>query len=145
MYGFFFFGQVLLFQDGDEKQPKLVYEGSYEDAIDISYLATDTTVTETSDDFEANVNNFEQEFLDRINSGGEEEQFRSNQEELMNMITRGWFRMRGIMCEIETLTMDIKMTKTSSIVKIFDSEEFEDKEESIAQRVKKRRRDLAHK
>ena len=109
---------------------------------------------ETSDDFEATVDDFEQEFWDRINSGGEDETFCSNQKELMSMIVRGWIRFDGIMCEIESERMIITMTPTSSMVKVYghpdgyvgleDDEEYSSSEEetavadSIAGRVKDR-------
>jgi len=155
-------GQKIHFVQGEEQEWILIGEGSYDAAPGISLGGAEPLFqhfgTETSDDFEATVDNFEQEFWDRINSGGEDETFCSNQKELMSMIVRGWIRFDGIMCEIESERMIITMTPTSSMVKVYghvgeeedDEEEEEDDEEEeeeaevadigIAGRVKKRRR-----
>ena len=146
--------QTLSFQNGVEKEASFIRECGYDECFDISYRPTGSAYTETSGDFETNVDDFEQEFWERVDSNGELQQFRANQNALMNMITRGWFRAEGIMCEDEDRTMEIKITKTSSTVKIFDHtvSDIEDdgveppevqspdqeEELSIAQRVKKR-------
>lgn len=151
-------GQEIHFVQGEEQEWILIGEGSYDVAPGISLGGAEPLFqdfgAETSDDFEATVDDFEQEFWDRINSGGEDETFCSNQKELMSMIVRGWIRFDGIMCEIESERMIITMTPTSSMVKVYghpdgyvgleDDEEYSSSEEetavadSIAGRVKDR-------
>ena len=158
-------GQKIHFLQGEEQEWILIGEGSYDAAPGISLGGAQPLFqqfgAETSDDFETTVEDFEKEFWDRINSGGEEETFCSNQKELISMIVRGWIRFDGIMCEIESERMIITMTPTSSMVKVYghvgeeeDEEEEDDDEEEeheeeeqdedddigIAGRVKKRHR-----
>uniref|UniRef100_A0A7S2FF63 Uncharacterized protein n=1 Tax=Florenciella parvula TaxID=236787 RepID=A0A7S2FF63_9STRA len=156
-------GEELNFAQGEKQDWTLISEGSYNAGHGISLRPAEPVFisgiggAETSDDFEATVDDFEREFWERINSGGEDETFCSNQEELMSMIVRGWIRFDGIMCEVEDERMIITMTPTSSMVKVYgyvgeeeadEEEEEADEEEAeaevadigIADHVKKRRR-----